>query len=589
MRGRGVRAVDIRKALSNPEHRLAATAIVLAVLFGAVSAISPRFDSHVDLRDRPVWLALGILYAACAVYFYAVRLACRCPSGRPLLLRVLLPAIGFRLLLVGSVPVLENDLYRYVWDGNVSAAGVSPYRYSPQQVIRAQPNDPLDDDLARLVRLRGEQSGLQELLEQVNHPELPTIYPPVSQWIFECAARTTPHDTAPRTHLIVMKAWMTLFDVGTLLALIGILQRTGMHLGWSVTWGWCPLVLKEFANSGHLDSIAIFLTTLALYCCLEPMFKQPQRFSGYVAIEKLLKSAIWLSLAIGAKLYPIVLLPLLAFSIRRRVGLTAALIYGSTTIAVAVCILRPMWIGNAAQPSARNLSTDTHVAPLLPTEPPPVPTSNFQPQNPSGGLTAFLNRWEMNDFIFLIVVENLRVHDDVAKSEKPWFVIVPDSLRRRSSEISEVIWGLDASAATFRSARAITLFAFLILAFALAVRASHASEQAAWLETAFLTLAWFWLLAPTQFPWYWCWALVLVPYARGQAWLFMSACSLYYYSRFWLTWHNPAGVWGTPYDGWLFYFYVANWIAYAPWFAWLACEAIDRRRIARRNNSTSCL
>lgn len=583
-----MRSVDIRKSLSNPEHRLTATAIVLAAIFGAFAAISPRFDSHEVIHDRPVWLALGILYAACAVYFYAVRLACRCRSGRPLLLRVLLPAIGFRLLLVGSVPVLENDLYRYVWDGNVSAAGVSPYRYSPQQVIRAQPNDPLDDDLARLVRLRAEQPNLHYLLERVSHPELPTIYPPVSQWIFECAARTTPHDATVGSRLFVMKAWMTLFDVGTLLALIGILQRTGMHLGWSVAWSWCPLVLKEFANSGHLDSIAVFLTTIALYCCLEPMFNKSHRFSGYVVIEKLLKSAIWLGLAVGAKLYPIVLLPLMAFSIRRRVGSTAALIYLSATIAVAVCILRPMWIGNAGQLSARNLSTETHAAPELPTEPPLVPTSNFQPQNPSGGLTAFLNRWEMNDFIFLLVVENLRVHDDVPQSEKPWFVIVPHSLRRRSSEISEVIWGLDASAATFRSARAITLFAFMILAFALAVRASHASEQAAWLESAFLTLAWFWLLTPTQFPWYWCWALVLVPYARGHAWLFMSVCSLYYYSRFWLIWHDPERVWGTPYDGWFFYFYIANWIAYAPWFAWLAWEAIHRRRSARKGISTSC-
>lgn len=128
-------------------------------------------------------------------------------------------------MLVGSVPVLENDLYRYVWDGNVSAVGVSPYRYSPQQVIRAQLNDPLDDDLTRLVRLRQERPGLQELLEQVNQPELPTIYPPVSQWAFECAARTTPHDAAPSTYLIVMKSWMTLFDVGALLALIETLNR----------------------------------------------------------------------------------------------------------------------------------------------------------------------------------------------------------------------------------------------------------------------------------------------------------------------------------------------------------------------------
>lgn len=583
-----MRAVAIWKSLSSAERRLTAAAIALFVLYGALALLSPRFDALEDVCKRPVWSALGLMYAACAAHLYAVRIACRCAPGRRLLFLTIFPAVAFRLLLVGSVPILENDLYRYIWDGNVAAAGVSPYRYSPQQVLQAEPNDPLDDELAQLIRIRNQRPGLRYLLEQVSHPDLPTIYPPVSQWFFECAANTSPQDANADTLLVVMKVWMTLFDLGTLGVLIAILRRTENHVGWSVAWGWCPLVLKEFANSGHLDSIAIFLTTSSLYCAVGLMFGTNRRLTPFPAAEALLKSAIWLGLAVGAKLYAIVLLPMLALSILRRLGRTFAMLYVLATVAVSLCVLQPMWIGFVVTNDSHELSQFKPAVQSSPSELPPIPLTHTRPQNPSGGLTAFLSRWEMNDFLFLLVVENLRVHDAMPEDEKPWFVLFPTSVRRRLTEFSQATWALDAAAATFRAARAMTLSVFIIIVCVLAVKASRANESAGWLESAFLTLAWFWLLAPTQFPWYWCWALVLVPYARGRAWFCMSACSLYYYTRFWLTWHNPTNVWGTPYDGWFFYFYVANWIAYAPWFAWLVWEATYRRRIAsstRRDNN----
>ena len=42
-----------------------------------------------------------------------------------------------RLLLLPSHPIQEIDLYRYIWDGEVSAAGVSPWEFSPAQVLAA--------------------------------------------------------------------------------------------------------------------------------------------------------------------------------------------------------------------------------------------------------------------------------------------------------------------------------------------------------------------------------------------------------------------------------------------------------------------
>lgn len=57
---------------------------------------------------------------------------------------------------------------------------------------------------------------------------------------------------------------MMLFDLGVMYLLICLLKTTGHHPGWVIAYGWCPLVIKECANSGHLDSIAIFLAVVSL-------------------------------------------------------------------------------------------------------------------------------------------------------------------------------------------------------------------------------------------------------------------------------------------------------------------------------------
>jgi hypothetical protein len=86
-------------------------------------------------------------------------------------------------------------------------------------------------------------------------------------------------------------------------------------------------------------------------------------------------------------------------------------------------------------------------------------------------------------------------------------------------------------------------------------------------------LAWFWLLSPTQNPWYWIWALPWVAFARSRAWLAVSGLTLIYYLRFWLNCHWPEEpVAGTGYRGTLFFDFVIAWLEFAPWFVWLAID-----------------
>ena len=50
--------------------------------------------------------------------------------------------ILYSLILLFSTPSLSDDMFRYVWDGRVQDAGISPYTYSPDAKELAELRDP---------------------------------------------------------------------------------------------------------------------------------------------------------------------------------------------------------------------------------------------------------------------------------------------------------------------------------------------------------------------------------------------------------------------------------------------------------------
>jgi len=85
-------------------------------------------------EQRPLLLVVTVLAVSGIVYFLA---ALRSFSHPPPLTPVLLLALLCRLLLLFSRPVQEDDIYRYIWDGRVTAAGLDPYLHSPAEVLEA--------------------------------------------------------------------------------------------------------------------------------------------------------------------------------------------------------------------------------------------------------------------------------------------------------------------------------------------------------------------------------------------------------------------------------------------------------------------
>ena len=253
-------------------------------LLGIIAKISKLLPSD-DFEKDCVPVFVSFLIAAAAVYFVSVwkfrkNTACS-------LILIILFGLGFRILFIPSTPILENDFYRYMWDGAVSSSGVNPYEYSPRQVIDGESPE-------KLKTLKREH---EETLKKINHPHVKTIYPPVSQFFFALSYKLSP---------MSLEAWriiLILFDLTTLGLLLLSLGKLKIPLQSSIVYWWNPLLVKEIFNSAHMDVVAFPFVLAAIFLFL----------SGSKRICVLI-----LSLAAGVKLWPALLFGLFIKPFREK-------------------------------------------------------------------------------------------------------------------------------------------------------------------------------------------------------------------------------------------------------------------------------
>ncbi len=153
---------------------------------------------------------------------------------------VLAIGIAARLLFFSYPP--GNDLFRYIWEGAVQAAGFNPYVYAPDH-----------PSLAALAA--GDRSAIHS---RINNPSLPAIYAPVGELLFRLLYRISPSIWA-------FKGAMLAFEVGTLVFLSLLLERKGFHPARLLLYAANPLAILFLAGEGHIDSFQVFLLTAAVY------------------------------------------------------------------------------------------------------------------------------------------------------------------------------------------------------------------------------------------------------------------------------------------------------------------------------------
>lgn len=237
------------------------------------------------------------LWAAAFLAYGAAGLAWdRAPASRAAVWGV---GLGARALLLPLEPHFSDDVYRYLWDGWVQLAGLNPYLHAPA--------DPA------LAELRTAWHAL------VNHPEVPTIYPPAAQAVFFLLA------AAGSSILLLKLAWIAC-DLGTAWIVDRLARRRESAAGPPAGEGgrtagggsralllylWCPLLVLEVAWSAHLEPLGL----LPMVAAVLLLGSRAERWRGREHVAGAL-----LGLGAAVKLAPAAGLPALA----RRHGAPAA-------------------------------------------------------------------------------------------------------------------------------------------------------------------------------------------------------------------------------------------------------------------------
>jgi len=250
-------------------------------LFIILSLLSPKFKYELPLTDAPVLLMTSILAVAGVIYLVLAAITKRDLHSKRLVVWIIIIGCAVRIVTIFSTPILEDDYFRYLWDGAVTAKGVNPFTYAPKSIIEHDASIP--DKLERLAI----ESG--NVIQRINHPNIRTIYPVVTQAAFAAAYLLSPWNLSGwRVVLLIVD----LVNLILLLRLLKFLNLPGFLI--FIYW-WNPLLVKVTFNSGHMDILIIPLVFGAILLLMK---------------NKHLLSFGMLALGVGVKLWPVLLLPL---------------------------------------------------------------------------------------------------------------------------------------------------------------------------------------------------------------------------------------------------------------------------------------
>jgi len=185
-------------------------------------------------------------------------------------------AIIFNVTLLLSPVPLSNDIYIYIWDGKVINNGINPYAYTPNSY---------------------QLSHLRDLnWEKILNKNVYSIYPPLSHLIFAIAYFLSPS-------IFTLKLFSVLFNLTSIGVLTLIMKKLRLDTRYSVIYAWSPLVIIEFANSGHIDSLAVLFVLLSFL---------------FLIHKRKVLSSIALVLGVLSKFYPLLFAPLFLLRLGKK-------------------------------------------------------------------------------------------------------------------------------------------------------------------------------------------------------------------------------------------------------------------------------
>jgi len=204
--------------------------------------------------------------------------------NKPTVKIVFISGVLIRIILLFAFPNLSDDIYRFVWDGQLTSLNINPYGHLPSELINQ--NIP----------------GLSEdFFSQMNSPEYYTIYPPITQLIFYISIWFS-SDVFYMS--LVIKSIFLVAEIFTFLGILKVLEFLKKDKRLSIIYFLNPLILVEGMVNLHCEIIMITFLIWGTY---------------FIFIKKNIGvGALLFTLSIASKLLPIMFLPFFFFGLKGK-------------------------------------------------------------------------------------------------------------------------------------------------------------------------------------------------------------------------------------------------------------------------------
>lgn len=256
------------------------------------------------------WIFLGAYAAFFGLYGWVVAQVNRAEASASQLLSRYYTVLGIalRVVLLFQLPNLSDDLYRFLWDGHLTVAGIHPFAHPPTWFMENQVFPP----------------GITpELYAQLNSPHYFTVYPPVCQAVFALAAWAAPNSIWGG--MLVIKLFLLACEIGTM-ALLGKFAAHSSPLipHPSFLYALNPLLILEVVGNCHFEGAMIFFLMAGLW--------HLKRGGG-------VGSAVLWALAVASKLVPLMFLPLVWRCLGWRRGAVFVAVFGAMSVLLFASLL----------------------------------------------------------------------------------------------------------------------------------------------------------------------------------------------------------------------------------------------------------
>lgn len=226
-------------------------ALLIACL--SMMVISWGFPYGTPPAEGPFNLYVGTSIISGLIYCTLFGTVQNISRSNRLLVAAFVLGLAMRASMFWSLPVLEDDWYRYLWDGATVASGIDPYKYAPAvaippEFLKDAVSISSDEDVVFLQSLAAQNV---EVHYRINYPYLTTIYPPLAQLGFGLASVIAPFE---------LWAWRLVLlgaDIVSFVLLVGALKAFGRSSLFTVFYWWNPVLIFQGFGAGHMDVLIV--------------------------------------------------------------------------------------------------------------------------------------------------------------------------------------------------------------------------------------------------------------------------------------------------------------------------------------------